>query len=348
MSKEYIPRLFDSFSQEDAGATNKYGSSGLGMAITKSIVEMMNGEISVESEKNVGTTFTVNITLKESDRIHVEDKDSLDISVQDLKVLIVDDDPLACNQAKLVMSQVGIIAETSTSGQEAIELVKLAEARQDPYNLIIVDWQMPEMDGVETTKQIRSVIGKDTAVIILTAYNWDDIYDEAKEAGVDSFISKPLFTENLINEFKDVLEKKNRTLSGGNNSVSLEGKKVLLAEDVAINAQIMMKLLSMKKLEVDHAVNGKEVLNYYESKPEGYYDVMLMDIRMPEMDGLTATKHIRTAGRSDSATIPIIALTANAFDEDVQQSLQAGMNAHLSKPVEPQLLFETLEKLLRD
>ncbi|MBP3262798.1 response regulator [Pseudobutyrivibrio sp.] len=347
MSKEYIPRLFDSFSQEDAGATNKYGSSGLGMAITKSIVEMMNGEISVESEKNVGTTFTVNITLKESDRIHVEDKDSLDISVQDLKVLVVDDDPLACNQAKLVMSQAGIIAETSTSGQEAIELVKLAEARQDPYNLIIVDWQMPEMDGVETTKQIRSVIGKDTAVIILTAYNWDDIYDEAKEAGVDSFISKPLFTENLINEFKDVLEKKNRTLSGGNNSVSLEGKKVLLAEDVAINAQIMMKVLSMKKLEVDHAVNGKEVLNYYESKPEGYYDVMLMDIRMPEMDGLTATKHIRTAGRADSATIPIIALTANAFDEDVQQSLQAGMNAHLSKPVEPQLLFETLEKLLR-
>ena len=339
MSKEYIPRLFDSFSQEDAGATNKYGSSGLGMAITKSIVEMMNGEISVESEKNVGTTFTVNITLKESDRIHVEDKDSLDISVQDLKVLVVDDDPLACNQAKLVMSQAGIIAETSTSGQEAIELVKMAEARQDPYNLIIVDWQMPEMDGVETTKQIRSVIGKDTAVIILTAYNWDDIYDEAKEAGVDSFISKPLFTENLINEFKDVLEKKNRTLSGGNNSVSLEGKKVLLAEDVAINAQIMMKILSMKKLEVDHAVNGKEVLNYYESKPEGYYDVMLMDIRMPEMDGLTATKHIRTAGRSDSATIPIIALTANAFDEDVQQSLQAGMNAHLSKPVEPQLLF---------
>jgi CheY-like chemotaxis protein len=225
-------------------------------------------------------------------------------------------------------------------------MVKLSQARQEPYNLIIVDWQMPEMDGVETAKNIRSLIGADTAVIILTAYNWDDIYEEAMDAGVDSFIAKPLFTENLINEFKNVLKKK-KIAAESIRKAELEGRRVILAEDIEVNAQIMMKVLSMRKIEADHAVNGKEAVELYKNKPEGYYDAILMDMRMPEMDGLTATRNIRALGRADSASIPIIALTANAFDEDVQLSLQAGLNAHLSKPVEPAVLFETLEKLIK-
>ena len=346
MSKEYLPKIFDTFSQEDSGSTNKYGSSGLGMAITKNIVEMMNGEIRVESEKNVGTTFTISITLTDSERRLSDEGDALDIHSQDMKVLLVDDDPLACDQAKLVMSQAGIMADTAQSGTEALEMVKVSYARQEPYNLIIVDWQMPEMDGVETTRQIRSIIGKDTAVIILTAYNWDDIYEEATMAGVDSFIAKPLFTDNLLNELKDVMKRKRQERTKVE-AVALEGRHILLAEDVDINAQIMIEVLGMRKLETEHAVNGKVAVEMYASKPEGYYDAILMDMRMPEMDGITATKTIRAMDRTDAATIPIIALTANAFDEDVQQSLQAGMNAHLSKPVEPDVLFETLEKLIR-
>ena len=346
MSEEYLPKIFDAFTQENAGTTNKYGSSGLGMAITKRIVEMMNGEINVESEKNVGTTFTVNVTLRDSERVLADDNDDLEIHPEDMKVLVIDDDPLACDQARLVMNQAGIHSEAVTSGSEAIEMVKLSQARQEPYNLIIVDWQMPEMDGVETTKNIRSLIGADTAVIILTAYNWDDIYEEAKDAGVDSFIAKPLFTENLINEFKNVLKKK-KIAAESIRKAELEGRRVILAEDIEVNAQIMMKVLSMRKIEADHAVNGKEAVELYKNKPEGYYDAILMDMRMPEMDGLTATRNIRALGREDSASIPIIALTANAFDEDVQLSLQAGLNAHLSKPVEPAVLFETLEKLIK-
>jgi CheY-like chemotaxis protein len=244
------------------------------------------------------------------------------------------------------MSQAGIMADMALSGTEALEMVKVSYARQEPYNLIIVDWQMPEMDGVETTRQIRSIIGKDTAVIILTAYNWDDIYEEATMAGVDSFIAKPLFTDNLLNELKDVMKRKRQERTKVE-AVDLEGRHILLAEDVDINAQIMIEVLGMRKLETEHAVNGKVAVEMYASKPEGYYDAILMDMRMPEMDGITATKTIRAMDRTDAATIPIIALTANAFDEDVQQSLQAGMNAHLSKPVEPDVLFETLEKLIR-
>lgn len=349
MSEEYIPKLFEAFSQEDAGTTNKYGSSGLGMAITKSIVEMMNGDIVVDSKKGEGTTFTVNVTLRNSDRKLSDDEDSMEIHPEDMKVLVIDDDPVACDQAKLILSRAGIDSDVVLSGAEAIKMVELSEARQEQYNLIIVDWQMPEMDGVETTRQIRSIIGSDTAVIILTSYNWDDVYDEAIVAGVDSFIAKPLFTDDLLNEFKEVLRKKREVISEGEtNKADLEGRHILMAEDMEINAEIMINVLEMREIVTDHAVNGKEAVEMYESKPDGYYDAILMDMRMPEMDGLTATKKIRSLDKADAKTIPIIALTANAFDEDVQQSLQAGLNAHLSKPVEPDVLFDTLERLIED
>ena len=224
-------------------------------------------------------------------------------------------------------------------------MVKLREARQDPYGLIIVDWKMPEMDGLETTRQIRSIIGKESAIIILTAYNWDDILDEAMDAGVDDFIAKPLFSGKLLDEIKFALKNK-RLGSAGVKKANLAGRRVLIAEDMEINAQIMLNVLEMKEMKAEIAENGRIALEMFESHPVGYYDAILMDMRMPEMNGLEATAAIRALDRPDAKKIPIIALTANAFDEDVQRSLQAGLNAHLSKPVQPDILFETLEKMV--
>ena len=347
MSEEYLPKLFDTFSQEGAETSNKYGSTGLGMAITKRIVEMMNGEISVKSEKNKGTTFVVSVTLLDSDRKKSDNPDSIEIVPQNMKVLVVDDDPIACDQAKLVLSKGGINAYTVSSGQEAIDLIKINQARQEPFNLIIMDWKMPQMDGIEATRQIRSFIGKETAIIIITAYDHDDIYDEAMSAGVDSFVAKPIQLEDLIRELKDVLKKRRTNAENEVKEVSLEGKRILMAEDMEINAEIMTNIMSMWGIHTDHATNGEEAVKMFEESEPGYYDAILMDIRMPKMNGLTAGRTIRASSHKDALTIPIIALTANAFDEDVQQSLQAGLNAHLSKPVEPDLLLETLQKLIK-
>ncbi|MBP5470010.1 MAG: response regulator, partial [Candidatus Riflebacteria bacterium] len=331
ISKEFLPKLFDTFSQEDSSLTNKYGSSGLGMAITKNIVKMMNGDIDVESEKGVGTTFTVTVTLLDSTKKSTDEK-SGELRLQDLSVLLVDDDKVACEHAKLVLEKVGIKSEFAYSGEEAIEKVKIHHARREPFNLIVIDWQMPVMDGVETARQIRAVIGNESAIIILTAYNWDDIIDEAIAAGVDSFIAKPLFASNLLDEFKEAVKKKNVKTPVAVKA-DLKGKRILLAEDMQVNAEIMIMVLKMRDMLVEHAVNGKVAVEMFESHEPGYYDAILMDMRMPVMDGLEATGKIREMGHKDSKTIPIIALTANAVEEDVQRSLQAGLNAHLSKPV---------------
>ena len=347
MSKDFLPHIFDAFSQEDGSATNKYGSSGLGLAITKNIVEMMNGNIQVESEKGKGTVFTVTVTLMDSKM--TKDKDAeVTINPQEMSVLIVDDDPIACQHAKLVLEKMGIASEIASSGKEAIEMVKLRHARRQPYNLIVVDWKMPEMDGVETARRIRAITGNESAIIILTAYRWDDVLEEALAAGIDSFIAKPLFASALMEELQSALKKKRALANNERPKADLKGRRILLAEDVQINAEIMVMILETREMEVDLAENGKIAVEKFASHPEGYYDAILMDMRMPVMDGLTATKTIRAMDRADSKEIPIIALTANAFDEDVQRSMQAGLNAHLSKPVEPDSLYETLESHIKD
>ena len=346
ISREFLPHIFDAFSQEDSSSTNRYGSSGLGMAITKNIVELMNGSIRVDSVKGEGTTFTFSVTLTDAPR-SVGDGE-IEIRPSELTVLIVDDDPLACEHAMLVLEKAGIAAEVAASGAEAVEMVTLRHARREPYNLILVDWKMPEMDGVETTRRIRSVIGNESAIIILTAYNWDDILDEAVQAGVDSFIPKPLFAAAVLEEFRAALQRKNQLLMQKSARADLTGRKILLAEDIPVNAEIITMVLQMREVEVDHAENGRIAVEKFSAHPAGYYDAILMDMRMPEMDGLEATRIIRSMDRPDAGTIPVIALTANAFDEDVQRSLQAGLNAHLTKPVQPEALFETLESLIRD
>ncbi len=343
MDQSFIPKIFDSFSQEDSSRNNKYGSTGLGMAITKNIVELMNGTISVESEKGVGTEFTITIPLKNSD--HQGPVLSY-IKPEDMRVLIVDDDLIDAEHARLVLDEVGIKPDVCFSASEALQLMEIAHTKHTPYNLVIIDWKMPRMDGVEAARQIRTRYSKETTVIILTSFNWDEIFEEAQENGVDSFIAKPLSASTVITEFERIARKNAMDLYREDRRTDIKGKHILLAEDVIINAEIIKEILGVKEAEVDHAENGKQALEMFAGSAEGYYDAILMDVRMPEMDGLEATSAIRSLSRPDAKTVPIIALTANAFDEDVQRSLQLGMNAHLSKPVEPDHLYQTLEELI--
>ena len=343
MSEEFLPHIFEPFTQEDSSTTSRYGSTGLGLPITKSIVELMNGHIDVQSKKGKGSVFTVTVTLGESDRSAADDNTG-EFDPKELSVLVIDDDRIALEHAEITLSQVGIRCETAESGWEGIDKVRVRHGRNEDYDLILIDWRMPEMDGVETTRQIRSLVGLETPIIILTSFNWDDIADEAKAAGVDTFVAKPLFAGNVMDEFREAFRRKNKALE--KKTADLAGRRILLAEDVVINAEIIMMLLSMREIAVELAENGKIAVEMFTKHEAGYYDAILMDMRMPEMDGLEATKIIRATDRADAKTIPIIALTANAFDEDVQRSMQAGLNAHLSKPVEPEALFEALEKLI--
>ena len=338
MSKDYLPKLFEPFSQEDYLTKSKYGSTGLGMSITKSIVEMMNGNIQVESEKDKGTTFTVTVTLTELEKKVEEYK----FNPKELNILIVDDDSVACEYAKIELEKVGIASDIVTSGKKAIEMVTTKHARMEAYNLIIVDWKMPDMDGLEITKKIRSITGTISKIFILTSFDWNDIIEDSRKAGVDGIISKPLQTEDIIRLLKHTL-----SLETDKNKAELKGRHVMLAEDMDVNAEIIQMILKMREITVERVENGKIAVDLFSSQPANHFDAILMDMRMPEMGGLEATKRIRSLDRDDAKSIPIIALTANAFDEDVQQSLQAGLNAHLSKPVEPESLFETLENLIK-
>ncbi|MBR0410481.1 MAG: amino acid permease [Eubacterium sp.] len=344
MDKEYIPKIFDAFSQEDSSHKNKYGSTGLGMAITKRIVEMMNGSISVESEKGVGTEFAVTVTLRNCEQKGA-DKES-QIEPHALYVLVVDDDKIAAEHARMVLDEVGIRADACTSGEEALRMMEVAHTKQKPYNLVLMDWNMPGMNGLEASAEIRKLYDNETTVVVLTAYNWDDIEEEAHRVGVDSFLPKPLFATNVIEEFERIARRNNMALFKEKKRADLMGRHILLAEDMEINAEIMMDILEMEGMEADHAENGRICADMFHNSPAGTYDAILMDVRMPEMDGLEATAAIRALDREDAKRIPIIALTANAFDEDVQRSLQVGMNAHLTKPVEPENLYQVLGELI--
>ncbi|MBR1623550.1 MAG: response regulator, partial [Pseudobutyrivibrio sp.] len=332
--------------QEDSSNTNKFGGSGLGMAITKNMVEMMNGTISVESEKGKGSTFTVEIGLRESEHASADKSEHLTAIPENMKILVVDDDPIACQHAKIVLEEAGFTSETCMTKDEALELVNLYHARREDFNLMLIDLKMPEDDGIQVTKAIREVIGNDAAIIILTAYTWDDVEEDARNAGVDGFMHKPLYTQNILKEFKAALRRRQDTTEKVQREINIQDKRILLAEDVEINAKIMQRLLKMKGAVCEIAENGKLAFELFEEKGDGYFDAILMDIRMPEWDGLQSAEAIRGSSLGYAKSIPIIAMTANAFDEDVQKSLKVGMNAHLSKPVEPEKLYETLDNLI--
>jgi CheY-like chemotaxis protein len=253
------------------------------------------------------------------------------------------------------MESVGIQTELAADGAEALSMIRSHLAQGEAYQLILADWKMPGIDGIALTRQLRAIDGGEAMVILLTGYDWEDVQEEAAVAGVDAILSKPLLTDTLIDCVQKILLHRTPDAETDLNddrdvsaSTGLAGRLVLVAEDMELNAEIMMDLLEMEEIRSERAENGQIAVNMFLGHPAGYYDAILMDVRMPVMDGLTATRTIRALDRPDAKSIPIIAMTANAFDEDVKQCLQAGMNAHLSKPVEPERLYETLARMIRN
>ena len=344
MDKDFIPVLFDEYSQENSKRKTKYGSTGLGMAITKKIVELMGGSISVDSEKGVGTEFVVTVVLQNTEQQDDSFDRKLDLNI--LNILVVDDDPIEGEHAKLILGEVGIRAESCTSGQEALRKIEVQHAKHKPYNLILMDWNMPGMSGLETSAEIMKLYKNESTVVALTAYNWDDISEEAQSVGVENYITKPLFTANIIESFEQIARRSKMPIFKEKKKAKLAGRRILLAEDVDVNAELLEDSLEVENIKVDRAENGKVALEMFEKSTSGIYAAILMDVRMPVMDGLEATAAIRALDREDAKKIPIIALTANAFDEDVQLSTQAGMNAHLSKPIEADNLIRVLGELI--
>ena len=333
ISDDFLPHIFEPFSQESTGTTALYGGTGLGLAISKSIVDMMGGKITVRSIKGIGTEFTVDVKLgvTEEDRLRHRPKKQ-DYNFSHLKTLVVDDDVAVCESAEWV-----------DSGRKAVDQVRVLWDRGRYYDLILIDWKMPEMDGLETARRIRAIVGPEVTIIIMTAYDWTAIEHEAKLAGVNLLMSKPMFKSSLISAFSKALgEKEERTQPVQEPDYDFTGRRVLLAEDNAINTEVAVLLLESKGFQVDTAENGLRALEMFSKTEQGYYSAILMDIRMPLMDGLTAAANIRHLSNADARTIPIIAMTANAFDDDIEKSRASGMNAHLAKPVDPALLYQTL------
>ena len=344
ISDDFLPHIFEPFSQESTGTTALYGGTGLGLAISKSIVDMMGGKITVRSIKGIGTEFTVDVKLgvTEEDRLRHRPKKQ-DYNFSHLKTLVVDDDVAVCESAILTLREMGIQAEWVDSGHKAVDQVRVLWDRGRYYDLILIDWKMPEMDGLETARRIRAIVGPEVTIIIMTAYDWTAIEHEAKLAGVNLLMSKPMFKSSLIFAFSKALgEKEERTQPVQEPDYDFTGRRVLLAEDNAISTEVAVLLLESKGFQVDTAENGLRALEMFSKTEQGYYSAILMDIRMPLMDGLTAAANIRHLSNADARTIPIIAMTANAFDDDIEKSRASGMNAHLAKPVDPALLYQTL------
>lgn len=347
MSESFLPKLFEPFSQESTGTTNMYGGTGLGLAISKSIVDMMDGKITVHSIKGVGSEFIVDVKLgisEESKLKYKQKKGTLDFSY--LKTLVVDDDIAVCESAIVLLQKMGVKAEWVDSGYKAIAKVEELKNSRTFYDIILIDWKMPGMDGIETAQRIRNIVGPDVTIIIMTAYDWTSIEHEAKLVGVNLLMNKPMFQSSLVSAFSKALGKKENEKQPNVMSYNFSGKKILLVEDNQINTEVAMILLKDKGFEVDTANNGLRALEMFSKSAPGTYSAILMDIRMPLMDGLTATTNIRHLTNEDAKTIPIIAMTANAFDDDMDKSKAAGMNAHLAKPISPELLYQTLYCLI--
>ena len=343
MSEEYQKKIFESFSREDSARVRKTEGTGLGMAITKYIVDAMGGTIGVKSELGKGSEFHVVLDLEKA---KVQEADMV---LPSWDMLVVDDDEQLCQSAVASLKSIGVNPDWCMDGETAIKMAEERHRRNNDYHIILLDWKLPGMDGIAAAREIRSIYGNNVPILLISAYDWSEIKDRAKAAGVTGFIPKPLFKSTLFYGLKpyaaDFTGQKEQVTEVVSKDTKLEGKHILLAEDNEINWEVASELLSSLGLELDWAENGRVCLEKFSQSPVGYYDAVLMDIRVPIMNGYEATVAIRGLDRED-ADIPIIAMTADAFAEDVQKCLDAGMNAHVAKPIDIRDVSRQLEKYL--
>lgn len=343
MSEEFVEKIFSPFERADDERALKVQGTGLGMAITKNIVNMMNGDIKVESKLGEGSKFIVTIYL----RLQDEDLTSTE-ELAKLPVLVVDDDEDVCKSTADILQDIGMDSEWVTSGRAAVDRVMERHKAGEGFFAVIVDWMMPGMDGVETTRAIRQSVGSDVPVIVFSSYDWTEIETEAKAAGVDTFIAKPLFKSRLVSVFKELVngetQEDTKDVLSDIAQMDYSGKRVLLVEDNELNREIAEEILSMTGLQIETAENGKIALDMVTASEDGYYDLVFMDIQMPVMNGYEAARGIRALGRTYTDKLPIIAMTANAFAEDVVMAKDVGMNEHIAKPLD----MSKLEAILRN
>ena len=340
MKKDFLSRVFLPFEQETAEIAQHFGGTGLGLAITHNLVNLMGGNIDVQSEEGKGSTFTIDLPFGIS-----KDSAKHSESLLELRALVIDDDKDTCEHACVLLDQLGQKTEYALSGKEGIEKIKQAMQDNDPFDICFLDWKMPEMDGEATAREIRKIVGPETLIIIISAYDWSPIEGRAKEIGINGFIAKPFFSSSFYNWLSDPSIKENK---GRDKDIVVQEntkkKRVLLAEDNEFNAEVAQDFLDMAGYTAEVVGDGAQAVKAFETHEPGYYSMIFMDIQMPVMNGLEAAQMIRALLREDAHTIPIVAMTANAFSEDVSKSLNAGMNDHISKPIDLKKLHAVLGK----
>jgi len=339
MSPEFMETMYQPFLRQVDSRVNSIQGTGLGLAITKQMVELMEGTIECQSEPGVGTTFTVVLDIPAADRQRE------DMILDPIDVLIVDDDEIMLQTATETLKSLGTVTDQATSGTEALGMIRHRHLSGRDYDVVIIDWKMPEIDGIETIRRIRSEVDSDIPILLISAYDWSDIEDKAKEAGASGFVSKPLFASTLYDKINDLIGKESRSTEPEEDYSDLNGMRILVAEDNDINWEIISAMLAMFGIKADRAENGRVCVDMVSSSEEGSYELIFMDVQMPQMNGLDATRTIRKLDDPAKASIPIVAMTADAFSENVTECLNAGMNGHIAKPVDIKLVIKEIRRI---
>ena len=340
MSPDFLKRIYESYSRADGARIHKTEGAGLGMAITKYIVDAMEGTIDIQSEPDKGTEFLLTFDFEKADAMN------MDMVLPSWNMLVVDDDELLCRTAMDALKSIGIKAEWTLSGEKAIELVNEHHKRREDYQIILLDWKLPGMNGIQVAKEIRHNLGDEVPILLISAYDWSEFEAEAREAGISGFISKPLFKSTLYYALRQYMGTEAENGQTSNPNIDLSGRRILIAEDNELNWEVANELLSDLGVELDWAEDGQICLDKFQKSPEGYYDAVLMDIRMPHMTGYEATKMIRGLNHPDALSIPIIAMSADAFSDDIQHCLECGMNGHIAKPIDIMEVTRLLKRFL--
>ncbi len=343
MSEEFVSHIFEPFERERNSTISGIQGTGLGMSITKNIVDLMNGSIEVKSKQGVGTECIVSFTF----RLYAGKKEPQTIpELKGLRALVVDDDFNTCDSVTSMLQQIGLRAEWTLSGKEAVLRTRQAVMRSDNYFVYVIDWLLPDMNGVEVARRVRQEVGKEVPIIVLTAYDWSDIEDEALEAGVTAFCSKPLFLSELKGCLNSIVNSGREQEAPERRPEPVRKGRILLTEDNELNQEIAVAILEGAGFTTDLAENGQVAVEMLSSSQPGYYQLVLMDVQMPVMNGYEATRAIRRLENRKLADIPILAMTANAFEEDKQEALRSGMNGHIAKPINIELLMKELDQIL--